>query len=343
MPEDRKKPKRPTIYDLAKEAQVSYSTVSRTLSGYEFVKDSTRERVLAAAQKLGYVPNWQARSLAGGASNLIGVLVPSLGNDYIVQILHGIDEALTQSDYNLILYTTNRHQGKEATYAGTIMSGGADGLLLVAPLITDPYLETLREQNFPYVLIDQQEEMGRSIVVNTTNWQGAYDATEYLIGLGHHRIGFLAGLPQLTSAIERLAGYKAALSDHDISFRDEYVVQGDFREQTGYEATHKLLCLAEVPTAIFAANDFSALGAIEALRECNVRIPEDISVLGFDDIPQAAVAHPKLTTVHQPLLQMGYEAAMALLEYLKDPSPNIRQITLETELVIRESCGSARE
>jgi LacI family transcriptional regulator len=292
---------------------------------------------------LGYVPNQQARSLAGGSSNLIGVLVPTLSNDYIIQILQGIDDELMRSDYNMILYTTNRHQGTEATFVATIMNGAADGLLLVAPLISDPYLDALRQRDFPYVLIDQVDRAEQSMVVNSTNRQGAYEMTQYLIGLGHHRIAFLAGLPQLNSASERFEGYKAALSEHGIPLRDDYIVQGDFRMKVGYRAAQQLLALAEVPTAVFAANDLSALGAIEAIRERNLRIPEDISVTGFDDIPQAAVTNPKLATVRQPLNQMGGEAVNVLLKWLEDPSLEIGQITLETQLIIRDSCAPPRQ
>ncbi len=334
--------KMPTIYDIAKEAGVSYSTVSRTLSGFEFVKESTREKVLTAANKLGYVPNQQARSLAGGPSNLIGVLVPTLANDYITQIIHGIDDELTKSSYNLILYTTNRHQGKEATYAAAIMNGAADALLLVAPLITDPYLDVLREQNFPYVLIDQADQSDQSTAVNTNNQKGAYEATKYLILLGHRRIGFIAGLPQLNSAIERFAGYKKALADHSLPFHESYVAPGRFTSGDGYTAAQQLLNLTPPPTAIFAANDLSALGAMEAIREHGLRIPDDISLVGFDDVPQAPIVYPKLTTIRQPLHQMGHEGARLILEQLADPLMDIRRVTLDTELIIRDSCAPPR-
>jgi LacI family transcriptional regulator len=333
----------PTIIDVARESGVSYSTVSRTLNGYEFVKPSTREKILQAAKKLGYVPNQQARSLAGGRSNLIGVLVPALSNDYISEILRGIDEELAKSNYNLILYTTHRHQGKESTYVATIMNGGADGLLLVVPLISTPYLDALRQQDFPYVLIDQSDKAEKSPIVNGTNRQGAYEATRYLIELGHRRIGFISGLIGLNSATERLEGYSAALSDHGIPLRNAFIAKGNFGERGGYAAAQKLLELAEAPTAIFAANDLSAFGAIEAIRQHGLRIPEDISVIGFDDIPQASLVYPKLTTVRQPLAQIGREAVTMLLEYIENPAQGMRQVTLETQLVIRDSCASPRQ
>jgi LacI family transcriptional regulator len=333
------KPRVPTIFDVAREAGVSYSTVSRTMNGYEFVKPSTREKVMQAAKRLGYVPNQQARSLAGGRSNLIGVLVPTLSNGYVTEVIRGIDEELAKSNYNLILYTTHRHHGKESIYVATIRNGGVDGLLLVAPLITIPYLDALRQQDFPYVLVDQLDSAQKSFSVSATNRQGACQATRYLIELGHRRIGFIAGLSGLYSAVERQEGYAAALADHGIPLCNDLIVQGEFSFEEGYSAVEKLLALEERPTAIFASNDLSAFGALEAIREHGLRIPDDISLLGFDDIPQASVTYPKLTTVRQPLEQMGRAAVAMLLDCIANPDQRSRQITLTTQLVIRDSCA----
>ncbi|NLX09575.1 MAG: LacI family transcriptional regulator [Chloroflexi bacterium] len=338
MHREAKRSLTPTIYDVAREAGVSYSTVSRTLSGYEFVKPSTREKVLRAAEKLGYVPNHQARSLAGGRSHLIGVLVPGLNNSYIGEILRGIDEALAESEYNLLLYTTHRRQGKESHYAATIMNSGVDGLLLVVPLMATPYLDTLHERDFPCVVIDQSEETQKGAVVSGTNWQGAFEATEYLIGLGHCRIGFISGLAGLTSTTERLAGYSAALAQHGLALDERLIAEGSFLQEGGYTAAQQLLALPDRPTAIFAANDLSALGAMEAVREHGLRIPKDISLVGFDDIPQASLGYPKLTTVRQPLSEMGREAANILLEEIAHPEQPRRRVTLPTKLIIRDSC-----
>jgi LacI family transcriptional regulator len=343
MQKDNKKFRTPTIIDVARESGVSYSTVSRALTGYEFVKPSTRDKVLRAAEKLGYVPNQQARSLAGGRSNLIGVLVPNLTNGYITEIIRGIDEELQKSGYNLILYTTHRHEGKESSYVATISNGGADGLLLVVPMISNSYLDAMRQQNFAYVLIDQADESEKSAMINATNRQGAYDATAYLIGLGHRRIGFVTGLPGLNSASERLEGYKAALKNHGIRLNQELIAAGNFLHHGGYLAAQKLLSLAAPPTAVFAGNDLSAFGVMEAVRERGLLIPDDISIIGFDDIPQASITYPKLSTVRQPLEQMGSVAVQMLLEHLENPARGMGQVTLATQLVIRDSCQSPRQ
>jgi LacI family transcriptional regulator len=327
-----------TIVDVAREAGVSYSTVSRVFSGFEFVNDDTRQKVIEAATRLGYVVNLQARSLAGGRSNIIGLLAPAIDNGYISEIVAGIDQELAQWSYDLMLYTTHRYAGKEAFYVKTIANGLVDGLILVVPLATENYLEALPNRDFPYVLIDQTDKTHGSTTVDATNWQGAYDATNYLISLGHRRIGIITGQLQLNSTTERLDGYRAALDHARIPFVESLVVEGAYQTRKGHAAALKLLDVQPRPTAIFASNDLSAIGAIDAVRERGLNIPGDISIIGFDDIPQASLVYPKLTTVRQPLVQIGQVAARLLLEKIDNPEKEARRVTLATELVIRDSC-----
>ncbi len=334
-----------TIFDVAQASGVSYSTVSRVLNGFQHVKADTRKRVLEAAQDLGYSANIQARSLAGGKSKITGVLVPSLDNSYITAVCHGIDQELASLGYDLMLFTTHRKEGKETQYVNTIANGLSDGLLLMVPLIASPnlessYLKILREKNFPYVLIDQIDAENKSAVVDSNNWQGAYEATQYLIDLGHKRIGFTTGFMAINAAKERLDAYKAALKANDITIDQHLIIEADFDSESGYKAAEKLLALNARPSAIFASNDLSAFGIMDAIRDKGLSIPEDISVIGFDDIPQASVTYPKLTTVKQPLEQMGREAVKLLLEQIEQPDKPVRQVTLETRLIHRDSCRS---
>ncbi len=335
-------PKNVTIFDVARASGVSSSTVSRVLNGFTFIKSSTRQKVLKTANDLGYVANVQARSLAGGKSQIIGMLMPSLDTGYSVELAQSIDEALSARGYDLMVYTTRHKKGKEAQIV-TTLGNLSDGLLLMVPSMDfeeeiQDYLEILYQSRFPYVLIDQLDPSGRSSSVNSSNFQGAYEATQYLIALGHRHIGFVSGTMTINSARERLAGYKAALSSARIKWQPALVVEGDFQFQQAYKATQQLLALPQRPTAIFASNDLSAFGVIAAIHQAGFKIPGDISVIGFDDIAQAATSYPKLTTVRQPLEQMGKLAVELLIEKIHRPDSAAKHLELATELIHRESC-----
>ncbi|MCU0476795.1 MAG: LacI family transcriptional regulator [Anaerolineae bacterium] len=331
-----------TIIDVARESGVSYSTVSRVLSGFEYVSDDTRERVLAVAKRLGYVANLQARSLAGGRSNVVGVLVPGLDNGYIIEVTRGIDEELNRQGYSLMLYTTHQQHGKETQFVSAIANGLCDGLLLVVPVVPDDYLDVLQQRKFPYVLVDQADSTRRHNSICSTNWQGAYDATQHLINLGHRQIGIITGRMDLSSGIERLEGYKSALATHDIALDERLIYPGDFFQPTGYTGGHHLLGLPTPPTAIFAGNDLMAFGVLQAAGERGVRVPDDLSVVGFDDIPYSVMMHPRLTTVRQLLDEMGRVAVQMLLKHIEQPESTPHHITLDTQLIVRESSAPPR-
>jgi LacI family transcriptional regulator len=329
-----------TIFQVASDAGVSYGTVSRVINNDPHVKAETRDRVLAVMESLGYVVDRKARSLASGHSHVIAVMAPDLGTGYIGEIMRGIDSELSQSGYDLMLYTTHRREITEQRFVATIAQGLAEGTLLILPRNPGKYLEVLRSRNLPYVLIDHQgiDDSGPS--VRATNWQGAFNAVEYLIKLGHKRIGFITGSKDLGSARDRLAGFQSALRTHHIAQEPELIFEGDFQQPDGYAGGNYLLDLPYPPTAIFASNDVMAMSVIDAVRAHGLRCPEDISVLGFDDIPQAAYTHPALTTVRQPLEKMGCFAAQMLLDFLKNPDSPMHRIELPTELIVRDSCQS---
>jgi LacI family transcriptional regulator len=322
---------------------VSYATVSRVINNGDHVKPEKRERVLKAMAKLAFHINPQARSLRGGRSHMVGLVVHGMGTGYMGEIVRGIDEALFEAEYDLILYTTHRRKTKEAAYVATLTRGMADGLLLILPRNPEAYIQSLRQRRFPYVLVDHQGIDITGPAVGATNVQGAYDATKHLIDLGHRRIGFVTGTFEMGCAVDRLAGYKAALADHGISFEEELIQEGDFFQPKGYDCARLLLSLPNPPTAIFASNDVSALGVMEAVRDLGLRIPEDISIVGFDDIPQASQVNPPLTTVRQPLEQMGHKAAQMLLEYIADPDMPTQRIELPTELIVRASTRQLKD
>jgi LacI family transcriptional regulator len=331
-----------TIVDVAAAAGVSFGTVSRVINNDVHVKPETRQRVQEAMKSLNFVANRQARSLAGGSSNLIGVMVPDLGTGYIGEIIRGIDAELAETNYDLMLFTTHRAAVKEANYVANLVQDTVDGLLLVLPRNPVDYMGTLEQRNFPYVLIDHQGTGETCAAVGATNWQGAYNATDYLIRLGHQSIGFITGWLDLGAAVDRLEGYKTALRYHHIPVRPELIYEGTFDQMDGYIGAKKFLDLEKSPTAIFCSNDVMAMAAIDAVRERGMRVPEDVSILGFDDIPQSTLIHPALTTVRQPLEQMGRAATQMLLEILKDPEMKPSRIALPTELIIRDSTAKPK-
>jgi len=219
--------------------------------------------------------------LRGGRSHLIGLLVRDLGTAYIGEIIRGVDSELALNKYDVMLYTTHRSETQESAYVTALTRGMTDGMLLVLPRYPEAYLQTLRQKKFPYVLIDHQGIDDRGPAVGATNRAGAYDATRYLLALGHRRIGFITGSMELGCSRERLDGYRAALHDHGVAIDEELIREGTFQQPRGYEAGSELMDVANAPTAILASNDVMAFGVMEAARERGKKIPDDISIIGF--------------------------------------------------------------
>ena len=326
-----------TIIDVAQAAGVSYATVSRVLNNDRHVKPDTRDRVIRSVTRLGYTVNQQARTLAGGRSHVVGLLVPDLGTGYIGEIIRGIDEELSAAQYDLMLYTTHRRKTKESSYVASLTQGMADGLLLVLPRDPAEYLSSLRQRHFPYVLIDHQGISEAESAVGAANRQGGYAATKYLVELGHRRIGFITGTLDLGCSRDRREGYRSALRDLGVPIDPDLIREGDFEQPRGYTAAMELLDLAQPPTAIFASNDVMAFGVMEAVRVRGLRIPEDVSIVGFDNIPQSAHVSPQLTTIEQPLAEMGRDATRRLLSLIENPDLPLTRVELPTKLVVRAS------
>lgn len=332
----------PTIHDVARQARVSAMTVSRALNNRPGVSDETRTRVHAVAQGLGYVANAQAKRLAGGQTCILGMLVPDIGSEYVGEIVRGVGDALERSGYDLLLYTTHRDPERERTRLAGMAGGLADGLLTVLPKTIDTHLEMLGRLELPVVIIDHRGANTTLPTVATDNLSGARAALEHLVDLGHRRIGFVTGDVETGAAGERLRGYREGLKAAGLPFDEALVEQGDFYQARGFEAALKLLRLPDPPTAIFAANDVSAFGVAAAVRELRLRVPVDVSVVGFDDIPSARQTYPPLTTVRQPLYDMGAAATRLLLSLLKGGEAAVPRLSLPTELVVRGSSAPAR-
>ena len=331
-----------TIMDVAKHAGVSYSTVSRVANGYKFIKPVTREKVQKAMDELGYVANLKARSLAGGRSNMIGLLVFDLENSYFTEVVRGIDAEVSALNYDMMISTTHQRREREKAYIGQLTSGIVDGLIIMLPQEIDSWLEPLRQRNIPYVLIDHESGLGQGHIIRTANRRGAIETTNHLVDLGHTQIGLIAGTPSVQSGRERIEGFHHALAERGLSADDNLILQGDFDEKSGYECGMRLLSLSpsERPTAIFALNDAMAIGVYEAAEQLGLSIPEDLSVIGFDDIPEAKYLRPQLTTVRQPQREIGQTATRLLVELIENPDRALETITLETKFIQRKSTRS---
>jgi len=328
---------RVTIIDVAREANVSFATVSRVVNGKGYVSAQTRERVMQAMTRIGYTVNRQARVLAGGRTQVIGLLVPDLDTSYIGEILKGIDEELAAASYDLMLYTTHQRKTRESVYVNSLLNGMTDGLLMVLPMAPEAYVDSIRRRGFPFILIDHEGLDRQGPSVGATNREGAKQAIHHLVALGHTRIGIITGNMEMDCARERLAGCHDALAEAGIAPAPELVRAGDFHRALAYQLTQELLRLPDPPTAIFAANDVSAFGVMDAVRNTGLRIPDDLSVVGFDDIPDARWTQPPLTTVIQPMREMGRRATRMLLESIADPEAPQERIELPTELVVRST------
>jgi LacI family transcriptional regulator len=324
-----------TIFDVAEAAGVSVSTVSRVLNDKDDVASDTQARVLAVIEELGYTSNLAARSMRSRKKNLIGLVVPDIGFPYAIEIMKGINRAIAESTFDLLVYTTGdvKKSGAashEQHYVSLLNNSLTDGLVIVASAAADFVSDA------PIVSVDPHWDNPNYPYIQATNYQGAIDAMEYLIGLGHRRIGFITGRPEIESGQRRLKAYYDTLSQAGIEADETLVGQGDFTTETGYSCTLELLKLENPPTAIFAANDQSAIGVFQAADELGVRIPEDCSVIGFDNISEAK--YLGLTTIDQSLEDMGYIAIQMLIKLVNDELLEDHTYKMPTKLIKRSSC-----
>jgi LacI family transcriptional regulator len=335
----------PTLSDIADDVGVSIMTVSRALADKPGVALDTRHRVLESAKRLGYAANSEGRVVARETTSTIGVLVNNIGSEDIAEIIEGISTILDVANYDIVIFNPFRMRRTPDDYVFEVSQRAVDGLLIAAAntLVVQSvdYIEQLCRQRFPVVFIDQRVPNSTVPFVTAENWQGAYDATRYLIQLGHRRIGFIVGPLTESPSGERLSGYRDALAQNGIAYDEALIRYGDFSRQSGYVAAQSLFAANEPPTAIFASNDPMAFGVIKAAQQMDKRIPEDLSVIGFDDIASTAETHPPLTTVRQPLREMGRVGAQMLLDMLRG-RPHMAKAELRTSLILRDSCAPLR-
>lgn len=334
-----------SIRDVAEKAGVSTSTVSHVVNKTRFVSEETQAKVLTAMEDLNYKPNRLARSLRrkDKRTNTLGLMIPDSANPFFAEVLRGVEDASFESGYNVFLCNSDDNPKKEQNYIEVLLGKQIDGIILVSAGANNNSLQVLANNGVPSVVVDREVKGANTDSVLVDNVDGGFQAINYLIALGHSQIGCIGGPSLLTPSAGRVQGYRKALTECGISVDEALIIPGDFRAQSGYEAANTLLGLSDPPTAIFACNDMMAVGAIHAIDKLGLKVPKDISIIGFDDIPLASFTRPPLATIAQPSHEMGLLAAEMVITRIQDPDLPSRNEMLSTSLVIRDSCKLLEE
>ncbi|HLL37271.1 MAG TPA: LacI family DNA-binding transcriptional regulator [Streptomyces sp.] len=335
----------PTLAVVAREAGVSVPTASKVVNGREDVAPETRRRVTEALDRLGYVrrPRFDPARTPG----MVDLVVQSLAGSWSGAVLHGAEEAAHEAGLDVVVsaaLSRNRAARPERGWLDKLSARGSAGVLLNLPEPTDAQFAWLEQHRIPFVLIDPVLEPPPGVVsVGAANWQGGVMATEHLLSLGHERIAVLTGRRRSMCGGARLAGYRSALASAGLPHRPEYIRHAGFDEAAARRQMRELLDLPQPPTAVFACSDGMALGAYEALAERGLRVPDDMSVVGFDDLPEARWAAPALTTVRQPVSEMAATALRLLVRMMDGERPESTRTELSTRLIVRESTAAPRD
>jgi LacI family transcriptional regulator len=335
---------RATIREIASAAGVSIATVSRVLNERPGVAAETRGAVLRVVRDHGFTANRSARALSGGRTGLIGVMLPIIAAPYFASILSGASEALYEQDMRMVLCPTLHHHEREVTLLERLMQGTTDGAVLMLPEESNAELKVLHRKGYAFVIVDPRVALDEGIpAVSAANASGARAVTEHLLSLGHRRIGAITGPRAYLASSERLSGYEGALAAAGVLPDPGIILESTFDIEGGAKAASRLLDAAEPPTAIFAFNDNNAIGALRVARERGIRVPEELSIAGFDDSEMSAIVTPPLTTVRQPLAEMGRMAVSLLIRILENQRLEALHIELQTRLIVRASTARVRE
>jgi len=334
-----------TLEDIARQAGVSRSTVSRVVNGDPNVRDLVRQRVQEVVRVSGYHPNVAARTLVSQRSGMIGLVLPRtvsafFTDPYFPHLTQGIAQGCNQADYTLGLFLVGTEEDEEKTFARVSRRGFLDGILLQSAQTGDRLIERLVPSKIPLLIIGRPFHVDGTCYIDVDNTEGAHGAVSHLFRLGHVRVGIISGPDNSTAGLDRKAGYLKAIAERGHEADAALMAEGDFTESGGYYAMQQLI--PAKPDAVFAASDTMALGAMRAARDAGLRIPEDLAIIGFDDLPAASVSQPRLSTVRQPVQQFGIAAVQVLADLIANGSTPPRRIIMTTELIIRESCGATR-
>lgn len=334
-----------TLEEIARKAGVSRSTVSRVINNQPNVRDSVRNRVLQVVEQTGYIPNVAARSLASQRTNVIALVIPrSVQNfftdPYFPRLTQGVAEACNRYNYTLSLFLFHTEDDERKLFPRITRHGMVDGVIIQATYAAHELFEQLESGGVPYVVAGRPIDYPQSSYVDVDNKSAALIAVRHIIHQDRTRIAHITGPLVSTAGLDRLEGYKQALLERGLLSDSNLIAEGDFTEISGYYCAQRIL--PHHPDAIFIASDTMAVGALRAIREARLSIPEDIAIVGFDDVPPAVQAVPRLTTIRQPIRRMGIKLVETLLDILDNGTTPPRRILLGTELVVRESCGAMK-
>jgi LacI family transcriptional regulator len=329
----------PTVHDVAKRAGVSPITVSRVINNSGYISDVTRERVETAIKEIGYVPNTLARGLRSKRTNTLALIVTDITNPYFTSMARGVEDVAGASNYTVIYCNTDESETKEEKYANILAQRQVDGVLLVPACGNAKTINFLESNDISVVVLDRRVSGVNTDFVRADSENGANHLTKLLLGLGHERIAVITGPKTVSTSVDRVKGYSQALTEAGLS-ENELVYYGSFTQQSGYDLTKQAMLQSPSPTAIFAANNFILLGVIKALRELQLKVPDDVSVVGFDDFFESMLVKPFFTAVVQPAYEMGRLAAELLLKRISgELSGECQKIIFPTEIIERESSG----
>jgi LacI family transcriptional regulator/LacI family repressor for deo operon, udp, cdd, tsx, nupC, and nupG len=331
-----------TLKDVAQEADVSVSTVSRVFNNPEKVSPSTRDRVREAVDTLGYQPSRVARRLRleEGTARLLGLVIPDIQNPFFADVTRGVEDVAQDHEYALILSNSDEDPAKQRVAVDTLVTEDVDGVIVPPVSMNDPEVQRLVDSEIAVVCVDRRMEGARVDTILSDNRQGAYDAVAHLIDLGHERIGFIGGISHISTLAERREGYERALRDHGLAVDPALVKDEEHHRERGRRHAEELLDLNRPPTALFTGNNLTTLGTLSALNQRGVKVPGEMALVGYDDVPWAQALNPPPTVIDQPGDEIGRRAAEILLERLDAPDRSPTVVTLQPKLIVRESCGA---
>jgi LacI family transcriptional regulator len=336
----------PTVNDVAKRAGVAPITVSRVINNSGYVSEATRTRVEAAIAELGYVPNRLARSLRTKRSHVLALVITDITNPFFTTVARGVEDTAGEAGYTVTYCNTDESESKEKKYLDLLIQQQVDGILLVPARSTADSVNYLQQHGKQVVVLDRRAPGAETDVVRCDSEEGAYRLTRLLLDLGHRRIALLGGPEGVSTAEDRLTGYRRAMAEAGIEVDNDLLHAGSFTQAGGQEMAGRVLSVAPRPTALLAANNFIALGALKAVVDSGLKVPKDIALVAFDDLPQALIIHPFLTVATQPAYQMAQEGTKLLLARLEDAAAGkesgaCKEIVLPIDLIVRLSSGEA--